>query len=296
MFIMSERRPVPKLLQCCAFFLLGGSLLLSGCTTLLTGTVIKPAVGNLQRQQDVELVCEGAAAYLLMIDSLIESAPDNRQLLLLGAQSYSGSIAALESCQAPLERRQALGEKAKFYGQRLLATLSPGGLSPQNPKSLDAALHVLTAGDALPLFWAASGWLAWIGQQQGAPAAMADLPIVEQLMAKTLELDETVQNGSAHLFFGVLYGTKPAMAGGDPERSRFHFERALELSGRSLLLVQASYAQTYARMVFDRELHDRLLQEVLDFPLEQQPEHTLLNQIAKRKARQLLAEDYFAGS
>jgi hypothetical protein len=36
-----------------------------------------------------------------------------------------------------------------------------------------------------------------------------------------------------------------------------------------------------------------LLEEVLAFPLETAPENTLVNQIAKRRARQLLADDYF---
>ncbi len=287
---MTHRHLVRNTLSC---LLIGCSLLGGGCASILTDTVVKPAVGNLQRQQDVELVCEGAAAYLLMIDSLIESNQTNRDLLLLGVQSYGGSVAALESCGAPVERLQALADKAKAYGRRLLAEVLSPGSALTSASELDRALGGLKPGAARDLFWGAYGWLAWIGQQQGSPAAMADLVVVEQLMRRVVELDETVENGGAHLFFGILYGAKPALAGGDPERSRTHFRRALELSGRSLLPVQTAYAQTYARMVFDRALHDDLLEEVLAFPLESAPENTLVNQIAKRKARRLLAEDYF---
>ncbi|MEE4165672.1 MAG: TRAP transporter TatT component family protein, partial [Desulfocapsaceae bacterium] len=66
-------------------------VLFSSCTSILTGTIINPAVNNLQKQPDIDLVCEGAPSYLLMIDSLIESSPKNRELLLNGAQAYSGS-------------------------------------------------------------------------------------------------------------------------------------------------------------------------------------------------------------
>ncbi len=287
---MAHRRPLPTVLFC---LLIGCSLLCGGCASILTGTVIKPAVGNLQRQQDVDLVCEGAAAYLLMIDSLIESNQSNRDLLLLGVQSYGGSIAALESCGAPAERLDALADKARVYGHRLLASVLSSDSALDSDSELDRALAALRPNAARDLFWGAYGWLAWIGQQQGSPAAMADLVVVELLMRRVIELDETVENGGAHLFFGILYGAKPALAGGDPERSRSHFRRALELSGRSLLPVQIAYAQTYARMTFDQALHDSLLEEVLAFPLETAPENTLVNQIAKRKARQLLAEDYF---
>jgi hypothetical protein len=287
---MTRRCPLRTVLFC---LLIGCSLLSGGCAAILSTTVVKPAVGNLQRQQDVDLVCEGAAAYLLMIDSLIESNQTNRGLLLLGVQSYAGSVAALESCGAPAKRLQALADKARAYGRRLLAEVLSSESAVDSADELDRALGALRPGAARDLFWGASGWLAWIGQQQGAPAAMADLVVVEQLMRRVVELDETVENGGAHLFFGILYGAKPALAGGDLERSRSHFQRALELSGRSLLPVQIAYAQTYARMTFDRALHDDLLEEVLAFPLETAPENTLVNQIAKRKARQLLAEDYF---
>ena len=268
-------------------------LLLSGCTSLLTTTIIKPTVGNLQHQQDVELVCEGAAAYLLMIDSLIEGNPTNRELLLLGSQSYSGTMAALESCGASSDRLQALGNKARQYGRQLLLTILPPDFDQLPPAELDRVLASTPPRNAPYLFWGTYGWLAWVTQQQGSPAAMADLVSIEALMAAILELDETVENGGAHLFFGVLYGAKPHMVGGDPDRSRHHFERALELSERSLLLVQVSYAQTYARQTFDQHLHDNLLHEVLTFAVETRPEHRLINEIAQKRARRLLDENFF---
>ena len=54
------------------------------------------------------------------------------------------------------------------------------------------------------------------------------------------------------------------------------------------------YAEKYARLVFDQELHDRLLKEVIDAPVEKN-ESTLINSIAQYKAKILLAEsgDYF---
>jgi capsid protein len=76
-------------------------------------------------------------------------------------------------------------------------------------------------------------------------------------------------------------------------RSRVHFERALALSDRSFLMVQTLFAETYARMVFDQALHDALLEEVLAFELQNAPAQALSNQIAKRRARELLDENFF---
>ena len=268
------------------------AVLLSSCTSMITGTFINPAVTNLQKQSDIDLVCEGAPSYLLMIDSLIESNPENRAILLNGAQAYSGSTAALVSCSAPPARIAAISSKARLYGTRLLSQFLPIE-NGSNSEQFDAALGALSVGDARYLFWGAFGWLSWVQQQQGSPASLADLVVIEKIMKRLLELDETIENGSLHLFFGALYGAKPAMIGGDPAQSRKHFERALELSDRSYLLVQTTFAETYCRMVFDQAMHDALLHEVLDFYLDQEPSQRLVNQIAKRRARQLLDEKFF---
>ncbi len=267
------------------------TLLLNSCASLITDMVIEPAVGNLQKQTDVELVCEGAASYLLMIDSLIESDPGDRDLLLIGIKSYGGTVAALDSCGASPVRIEALASKAKKYGKRLLSSFL--ALDNLQSPAFDTALEELSPADAGYLFWGSFGWLTWVSQQHGSPAAMADLVTIEKLLGRVLQIDEKVEKGSAHLFFGVLYGAKPEMIGGNPDRSRFHFERALELSGRSRLIVQTSYAETYARMTFNKQLHDTLLHEVVAFELDKAPTERLANEIAKRKAALLLEENFF---
>ena len=88
-------RLVPRTLR---IVLLLVSLCLSSCSSLITTTVIEPAVGNLQQQTNIDLVCEGAPAFLLMIDSMLVSSPKNQGLLLAGTQSYCGYAAALEEC------------------------------------------------------------------------------------------------------------------------------------------------------------------------------------------------------
>ena len=268
-----------------------GLYFLTSCTSLITSVAIKPAVSNLQKQSDIDLVCEGASSYLLMIDSMIESNPDSTQLLKIGAQSYSGSVAALQSCGAPKERLKTLSDKSARYGKSLLSAMLP--VAEGDQEKFETALEKLSPADAGLLFWGSYGWLAWIEQQQGSPAAMADLVTVEKIMARLLELDDTVEQGSAHLFFGTLYGSKPQMIGGDPERSRYHFERALEISDRSFLMAQVLFAATYGRMVFDQDLHNTLLEEVLAFDLDQAPDNRLSNQIAKRRAKELLEENFF---
>lgn len=283
-------RPFPSLLPIVWLVCLCCSL--SSCASLITRTVIKPAVGNLQQQQDIELVCEGAPAYLLMLDSMLVSSPESQDLLLIATQSYSAYTTALEECGGSDQRIDAMAAKAKAYGQKLLRSFlsidHKGGDS-----DFDKNLAKLSAGDVPEVFWGASGWLTWVLRQKGSPEAIADIVRIEKIMARLLEFDESYQGGSLHLFFGAYYAAKPEMLGGRPDLSASHFDKALTISERRFLLTHTTYAATLARMTMDSDLHDRLLQEVLAFPLDSAPEFGLSNRIAVNRAKRLLAENYF---
>ncbi|MGW8195157.1 MAG: TRAP transporter TatT component family protein [Desulforhopalus sp.] len=283
--------PAPRPLYCLLLLILCFSL--SSCSKLITSTVIEPAVENLQQQTDVDLVCEGAPAYLLMIDSMLVSSPNDEQLLLIATQSYVGYGAALEECVSPEEERVArIADKARRYGLRLLNDYLPVD-GNQDMLSFNKHLAALGKSDVPEVFWGTYGWLSWVRSQKGSPQSIADLVLIEKIMARLLELDESYMGGSIHLFFGGYYAARPAMFGGKPEISRMHFERALKLAKRRFLLTQITYAETLARTTMDQALHDQLLNEVLAFPLETAPEFGLSNQIAVRKARTLLDENYF---
>ena len=85
----------------------------------------------------------------------------------------------------------------------------------------------------------------------------------------------------------------PAM-GGKPEIAKKHFERALEISQRKNLMALLMYAEKYSRLLFNRELHDSLLNELLAVDVHES-KTLLIDTIARVKAKELLADadDYF---
>ena len=109
-----------------------------------------------------------------------------------------------------------------------------------------------------------------------------------------LALDPRWAEGSAQLYMGGLETILPASMGGKPEKGRMHFERAIEYSDGRFLMAKVIYAEQYAKLVFDKELHDRLLTEVVNAdPVAL--DLTLINRVAQRRAAVLLAEsdEYF---
>jgi hypothetical protein len=279
-------QPISIILICFGFFL-------SACSTLVT-TALQPAVGNIQQQTDINLVCEGIPAYLLMIDSMLVSSPKNKYLLLSGAQSYSAYAMALEECGGVGDKRiEPITDKAKLYGRRLLRHYLPSTTEGQDYQALDQELAKLDRSDVPDVFWGTFGWLTWVKDQKGSPESIADIVLIEKIMARLLQLDESYQGGSIHLFFGAYYAAKPTMFGGRPDLSKIHFEKALQLSKRKFLMIQTTYAETLAKATLDQKLYDQLLKEVIAFPLDSAPEFGLSNQIAKHRAKRLLTEDYF---
>lgn len=266
----------------------------SGCTSLIVNPLLDPLTLSLQKQTDLKLLQDGAPSLLLLLDGLIASDPDNERLLMTAAKAY-GAYATVLYEEGQVERAVTVSSKAKEYGISLLKQLP--GLQNINNNTLgeiDQSLGKISPGRVGSLFWGTYGWAIWIQYQDGAPVAMADLPIVEQIMLRVVELDESYYYGGAHIFLGSYYGSRPQMFGGKPEASRQHFERALVLNDRKFLPTHVAYAETYARTMFDRELFLELLTEIIEQPLTDS-DMASSNKLAKVKAKKLIAQidDFF---
>jgi hypothetical protein len=137
-------------------------------------------------------------------------------------------------------------------------------------------------------------WASWIQANSDDWNAVADMPRVEAVMQRVLALDERYQQGAAHLYLGVLATVLTPALGGRPEVGKQHFDRAVTLSQGKNLMAKLYYAKNYARGIFDRELHDKLLQEIIAAD-PHAPDLTLSNIMAQQQAKELLqsADDYF---
>ena len=110
-------------------------------------------------------------------------------------------------------------------------------------------------------------------------------------MNKVHDLNPSFHYAGPHLFLGAFYGGRSKILGGNPEKSRHHFEKALELTENKYLLTRLLFAKTYAVQNQDRELLFKLqLQTVLQAPTDLLPEQRLANQVARKKAAKLLEQ------
>jgi hypothetical protein len=244
-------------------------------------------------ENDPGTVRDGVPAYLLLLDSLIEGDPNNAGTLLAGAKLY-GSYAG--GFVAEPERAKRLALRAHDYAKRAtcirVKPFCDVLAQPFDPFA--AQLAKIGAKDLDVLAGLGAAWAGRIQQDSGDWNAIADLPKVEAIYARILELDANYDGGSPYMVLGVLNSLRPAQYGGKPELGKANFEKAIALSQGKNLMAKTLFAQYYARLVFDQELHDRLLSEVLAAAPEA-PKLTLMNVLAQERAKALVAsgKDYF---
>lgn len=259
-----------------------------------------PLIDNLStsimKQQDLELVRDGAPAYLLLIDSFIEGSPDDPDMLMAAAQLYSAYTSAFV-IDEDKPRAKIMSKKAKNYAFTAMSIKNTtfATLHDKPYEEFEAILPTIQPGDEEILFLVISTWSTFIQAHSGDWDNLADIAKVEALVKRLLELDETYYYGSPHLAMGILKTLLPKALGGRPEEAKVHFEKAIEISQGKFLPAQVTYAKNYARLSFDRQLHDRLLAQVMETPVDIVPELTLINAMAKKQAEGLLADadEYF---
>lgn len=265
-------------------------IMLAGCAAFRVSETLPRAITG---QADVETARQALPSYLVLCDALILADERDIGALSSGARLYTLYSLLIEPGG---ERGQPLSDRAFGYGSAALCLRSGSmcGYSEMRTGAAGAALEGLKTGD-LPAAGAfVSAWLLWLQTRSDDPAVLAKLPRVEMLLERMLKLDESFDNGSSHFYLAILKTLRPPALGGDAASAKAHFERALNLTQGKNLSIKVEYAGRYARMLYDRDLHDRLLREVLAAPTEA-GEFTLFNALAKARAKKLLetAEEYF---
>jgi hypothetical protein len=257
-------------------------------------TLLEEVAKSANKQSDLKVIREGMPAYLMLVDGMVEAVPNNARLLITAAQAYSSFAAAfIEGTDK--DYAAALYAKAKKFA---LQSLEVRGL--KNPASkpfeqFEEDVTTLGKEDVPYMFWTATCWGSWIRLNLNSMAAVAELPRVELLMKRVLALDEQFYYGGPHLFMGIWFASRPKIAGGDLTKAQYHFEKALEFSRGEFLMTRVYYADQYARKALDKDLFVATLEKVLEITADNNPELTLLNTVAHKKAKELLehVNEYF---
>ena len=245
-------------------------------------------------QEDPKIVRDGAPAYLLLLDSLVAGNPENPVILSSASDLYASYSAIFVN---DANRSKILSERALKYSKKALCISYKDSCNWDDYSFDDFNLSLddfdMKYSDRLLTY--STSYLVYIRSHSNDWNAIARLPYIESALEYYVEKNPETENiDSVYTYLGILSTLLPPALGGDYEKGKRYFENAIEFSGDKNLSAKVEYALSYARPLYDRELHDKLLQEVISSnPVKKN--YTLLNVIAKEQASAMLedADEYF---
>jgi len=249
---------------------------------------------------DLELVGQAIPFGLKLYESLLASAPKNKDLLVATCSNFTQyGVAYLETEAAVLgeaehheevkrltTRALKLYLRARGYCFRAMEVRFPG-IGPKLLAEPAPALSRANRKDVPMLYWTAASWGSAIGIGLDRPELVIDLPAVRALAERAIALDETWSKGALHEMF-ISLDSLPAALGGDAERARAHFKRAVELQRGASPGPYVAVAIGVALPAQDRTEFETLLNQALAIDPEQDPSTRLVTLVQQRRARALL--------
>lgn len=269
---------------------------LGGCASLVTNAANKfgeNLTGAILNQDDPELVKAGMPSYILLLDSFLQGDEPSPSMLAAAANMYASYGAVFADDEL---RSKRLTSRARDYGlEAMCLTYADAcGWREMRYKEFVASLQGVDAEHADLLYSYGFATLTFLRAHAADWNTLAELPQAEALLRRYLELAGTDAEPAAYTYLGIILTLRPPALGGKPEEAREYFEQAIALTGGRDLGAKVEYAKGYAKLLYERELHDRLVGEVLAAsPYERGL--TLMNVMAKEEALELQAgaDSYF---
>ena len=289
-------RPLQHYRRISSLALLLAVFALSGCASLISNAAsgladnLSSAILN---QDDPETVRAGMPSYMLLMDSFVEGSPDDPAMLGAAANLYAsyGAVFADDDVRA-----SRLTKRARDYALKGICVTYTAACEWRDLAYDDfvATLDGLSGKHADAVYLYSFATLAFLRAHSSDWNSLAELPQAEALVKRYLEISGGAAKGSAHMYLGIILTLRPPALGGKPEEAREHFEKAIALSGGKDLGAKVEFAKGYAKLLYERELHDQLVGEVLDAS-PYADGLTLMNVMAQEEALKLRAEadDYF---
>jgi len=161
------------------------------------------------------------------------------------------------------------------------------GIMQKLPADPVGALAKAEKKDVPLLYWMAASWGSAIALGVDRPDLVIDMPTVRALADRAIALDETWSRGTLHEMF-VSLDSLPAALGGNPDRARMHFTKAVE---QQKGLSPGPYVALALGVVVpaqDRAEYEKLLNEALAIDPAKDPSNQLVTLVQQRRARALL--------
>ena len=255
---------------------------------------------------DPQLVGDAIPFAIKLYESLLAANPDHQGLMLTTGSlfvMYSNAFvhgpaemlrpSEWRTREAELQRAKQLylrgheilydALEAKFRGFRK-ASADDG--------SLQSILRRCTKSDVGLLYWAVAGGLAAYTINVFDFDLSSRIPEWNMMIRRAYELDPDFGGATLDEFFVLYYASLPELMGGDKERAKIHFQRAMEKTGGNSSSAYISYAQSISVPAQDYDTFQDYLERALAIDPNADVSTRLVTVVNQKKARWLLDNAY----
>ncbi len=293
-------RPPQTLIACFLMVIASGCSIKRMAVNKL-GDALASGGSTFETDEDPDLVASAMPFGLKMYERLLAESPKHTGLLLAAASGFTEyayafvDMRAEEVREESVDRADALRERARKlylrankYGMRGLESRYPGfGAALDNDAA--AALKRVRKRDVPLLYWTAASLGLAVSTSQGSPEMIAQLPLVEMIVQRIAELDETYDGGAVPEFLITLDANRSGVKRGrtakaDAPTFRPGYGDFPRQARRNLRFIRGKPcvpAQNAAEF-------KTMLEKALAVDADADPDNRLANVVAQRRARWLL--------
>jgi predicted anti-sigma-YlaC factor YlaD len=302
---MSVRFLPPGMARCAVLALalpaLAGCGAIRGAAINTVASTLSETGTTFSSDNDPELIRESIPFALKLYESILESTPRHKDLLIATCSAFTQYAYGFLETDA-----EALGEgkheevvalkaralklyiRGKDYCMRAMDVRWKGVSAAimRDPAAAIARVNV-KRGDVPLLYWTAASLGAAVSLGLDKPELVVDLPTVRALAERALSLDAAWNKGALHELM-ITIDSLPEAMGGSPARARDHFDKAVKIQGGNSPGPYVALATGVMVPAQDRAGFEKLLNEALAIDPEKDPATRLVTLITQRRARALL--------
>jgi len=283
---------LPVWTGCSINTLVANALTGDGASTVFTG------------DSDPELVGAALPFAIKMYEALLYSTPRHQGLMLTTGSlfvMYANAFVHGPADRLPVyewqAREEALSRAKQLYlrGHRILLDALEQrhrgfASAAQSEDAMRNFARRFRRQDVPFLYWTVASGLAAYSVDVFDFDLAANIPVWHVMIERAFELDP----GFAGLdeFLVLYFASLPEMLGGDMERARYHFERAMAATGGNSTGALISYARSISIPEQDFDTFEERLRSVLAINPDDNPATRLVTILDQRTARWLLDNAY----
>jgi tetratricopeptide (TPR) repeat protein len=249
---------------------------------------------------DPRLVGDAIPFAIKMYESLLSANPKHQGLMLTTGSLFVMYANAFVHGPAEMlpnyeweEREAALMRSKQLYlrGHEILNDALEAkyrGFKQASADTLQSILRKCKKEDAGLLYWTVAGGLAAYSIDILDFNLSANIPKWSAMIHRAYELDPDFGGASLDEFLILFYASLPELLGGDDDKAKIHYQRALEKTGGNSVSAYVSYAQNISIPAQDYDTFKDNLEKALAINPNANISTRLVTVITQQKAKWLL--------